>query len=205
MSSGATGSLVRVTSTAHPDLAPQAATVARLVAGVGDDQLADPTPCAGTPVAGLLDHLAGLTLAFRLAAEKAPMPGAASASAEHLAPDWRERLPRQLEELVPAWRSPEAWEGLAEAGGVQLPAAVMGVVALNEVLVHGWDLAVATGQPYEVDEAAALACLAHAEEFARAMPAARDGIYGPVVAVPDDAPGFDRLLGLTGRDPSWSA
>ncbi len=205
MSSGPAGGLFRVTRTTHPDLAPQAATVARLVAGVGDDQLADPTPCAGTPVAGLLDHLMGLTLAFRLAAEKAPMPGAASASAGNLAPDWRERLPRQLDELVAAWRSPAAWEGVAEAGGVQLPAAVMAVVGLNEVLVHGWDLAVATGQPYQADPAAVLTCLTHAEQFARTMPAARDSIYGPVVPVPDGAPAFDRLLGLTGRDPSWSA
>jgi uncharacterized protein (TIGR03086 family) len=205
MSSGPAGGLLQVTTTAHPDLAPQAATVARLVTAVRDDQLADPTPCAGTPVAGLLDHLVGLTLAFRLAAEKASMPGAASASADNLVPDWRERLPRQLDEVVAAWRPPAAWEGLTEAGGVQLPAAVMGVVGLNEVLIHGWDLAVATGQPYEPDPAAVRACLAHAQEFARTMPAARDGIYGPVVPVLDDAPEFDRLLGLTGRDPSWSA
>jgi hypothetical protein len=32
----------------------------------------------------------------------------------------------------------------------------------------------------------------------------RDGtLFGPIVEVPDDAPALDRLLGLTGRDPSW--
>jgi hypothetical protein len=31
----------------------------------------------------------------------------------------------------------------------------------------------------------------------------RDGMYGPVVPVADDAPAFDRLLGQTGRDPGW--
>ncbi|MCW2534490.1 MAG: hypothetical protein JWQ26_189 [Modestobacter sp.] len=190
-------------TTTTPDLAPQAAAVSRLVAGVRDDQLPDPTPCADTPVAGLLDHLVGLTLAFRLAAEKSPLPGAASASAADLAPDWRERLPRQLQELVAAWRSPAAWEGNALAGGVQLPAAAMGVVALNEVLVHGWDLAVATGQPYDVDGAAAAACLRFTVDFAAGAPEARAGMYGPVVPVPDDAPVLDRLLGQTGRNPSW--
>ena len=39
------------------DLGPQAAEVARVVAGIRDDQLGDPTPCADTPVAGLLDHV----------------------------------------------------------------------------------------------------------------------------------------------------
>lgn len=187
------------------DLAPQASAVSRLVAGVRDDQLGDPTPCTDTPVAGLLDHLVGLTLAFRLAAEKTPLPGAASADAANLPADWRARLPRQLDDLVAAWQSPAAWEGLTEAGGVQLPAAAMGVVTLNEVLVHGWDLAVATGQPFPVDEAAAQVCLGFAVDFATGAPEAREAMYAPVVPVPDDAPALDRLLGQTGRAPSWSA
>ena len=57
------------------DFAPQAAEVARVVAGVRDDQLTDPTPCAGTSVAAMLDHFVGLTLAFRLGAEKQPQGG----------------------------------------------------------------------------------------------------------------------------------
>jgi len=77
-------------------------------------------------------------------------------------------------------------------------------VALNEVLVHGWDVAVATGQPYRPDDASAHACLRFAHDFAAASPEGRNSIYGPVVPVPDDAPVFDRLLGLTGRDPSWA-
>jgi hypothetical protein len=32
----------------------------------------------------------------------------------------------------------------------------------------------------------------------------RDGLFGPVVEVPDDAPLLDRVIGLTGRDPAWS-
>ncbi len=187
------------------DLAPQADEVRRLVAGVRDDQLSSPTPCADMPVAGLLDHLDGLTLAFRLAAEKRPPAGAPSASAEHLPADWRSRLPRRLDELAAAWREPTAWEGTTEAGGVQLPAAAMGVVALNEVLVHGWDLAVATGRSYRVDPVSALACLEFAVDFAAGAPDARDSMYGPVVPVPDDAPVLDRLLGLAGRDPHWAA
>jgi len=185
------------------DLAPQAAEVARVVAGVGDDQLGDPTPCAGTPVAGLLDHLVGLTYAFRLAAEKQPLGGAPRASAEDLPDDWRQRLPNQLDSLVAAWQHPTAWEGLAEAGGVTMPAPAIARVALNEILVHGWDLAVATGQEYRADPASAQACLDFAVEFAAGAPEARNGIYGPVVEVRDDAPVLDRLLGQTGRDPGW--
>ena len=134
-------------------LAPQAAELARVVAGIRDDQLGDPTPCAGTPVAGLLAHVVGLTTAFRMAAEKTPARGQPSASPDDLPPDWRTRLPAQLDQLVAAWRQPSAWEGTATAGGVTMPAPVAATVALDEVLVHGWDLAVATGQRYTADPA----------------------------------------------------
>ena len=82
-----------------------------MVAGVRDDQLTDPTPCAGTSVAALLDHLVGLTLAFREAAEKVPQSGGPRADADNLPPDWRTRLPQQLDGLVAAWQQPSAWDG----------------------------------------------------------------------------------------------
>src|SRR5688572_30294817 len=185
------------------DLGPQTTEVARIVAGVRDDQLTGPTPCEGTSVAAMLDHLIGLTLAFRLAAEKTVPEGGPSADAANLAPDWRTRLPAQLEALAAAWREPSAFEGTAEAGGVQMPAPAMAVVALNEVTVHGWDLAVATGQPYRPDPASVLRCLEMVGD--RSDPTNEpEGLFGPVVPVPDDAPAFDRLLGRTGRDPHWT-
>jgi uncharacterized protein (TIGR03086 family) len=185
------------------DLAPAAAELRRVAAGVRDEQLDDPTPCGETPVAGLLDHLVGLTSAFARAAGKQP-GGTAQADATALPDDWRTRLPTQLDELVEAWRAPDAWEGMAEAGGVEMPASVMAAVALDELVVHGWDLAVATGQEYRGDEESARRSL----EFAAAVgddPEARAGLYGPAVPVPDDAPVLDRLLGATGRDPAWTA
>jgi uncharacterized protein (TIGR03086 family) len=183
------------------DLGPQAAELARVVAGIRDDQLGDPTPCAGTPVAGLLAHVVGLTTAFRMAAEKTPVSGGPSASPEDLPPDWRTGLPTQLDALVKAWRRPSAWEGTAEAGGVTMPAPVAAAVALDEVLVHGWDLAVATGQDYAADPASVAVCTEFAAQAAAEGPT--PGLFGPPVPVPDDAPPLDRLLGLTGRDPAW--
>ncbi|MCF6745851.1 TIGR03086 family protein [Blastococcus sp. KM273128] len=184
------------------DLGPATAELARVVAGVREDQLGDPTPCLGMPVAGLLDHLLGLTLAFRLAAEKTPFDGGPSADAAALAPDWRTLLPARLEALAAAWREPDARAGEAEVAGVRMPAAVMALVALDEVVVHGWDLAAATGQPYRPDPAAVEACTAFVGD--RSDPADEpEGLFGPVVPVPDDAPALHRLLGRTGRDPGW--
>lgn len=185
------------------DLAPAADELRRVLAGVGDAQLTAPTPCEATSVAGLLDHLVGLTAAFARAAGKQP-GGTATADPIALPGDWRTRLPAQLDDLVEAWRAPDAWEGTAEAGGIEMPAPVMAAVALDELVVHGWDLAVATGQEYRGDEESARRSL----EFAASVgddPESRAGLYGPAVPVPDDAPVLDRLLGATGRDPAWTA
>jgi uncharacterized protein (TIGR03086 family) len=191
-------------TTTSPDLAFQAAEVARVIAGVRDDQLAGPTPCTEMRVAAILDHFDGLTQAFRRAAEKAELAGGPSADAAHLAADWRTKLPAQLDALAAAWREPSAWEGMTEIAGMRLPAPEAGLVGMNEVLVHGWDLAVATGQPYRSDPALAQACLELGQGMAAQAPELRNQIYGPVVPVPADAPVLDRLLGQTGRDPGWT-
>jgi uncharacterized protein (TIGR03086 family) len=85
-----------------------------------------------------------------------------------------------------------------------MPAGIAALVALDEVVVHGWDLARATGQPYEPDEPAVLASLAFAEGFEAPAGAADGGPFGPPVPVPPDAPALDRLAGATGRDPAWT-
>jgi uncharacterized protein (TIGR03086 family) len=193
------------------DLDPAAREVARLLDGVTDDQLAGPTPCADTPVAALLDHLMGLSLAFTWAARKTTpaeggsKPGPGLARAEHLDPDWRTVLPRRLTELTEAWRDPKAWEGVTEAGGVTMPAERIGVVALDELVLHGWDLARATGQAFTCDPDSTAAVLAFTSASARPEHAAgREGLFGPVVDVHEDAPAFDRALGFAGRNPAWT-
>jgi len=186
-----------------PDLQPAARRLAALLPGVPDSALDAPTPCADTPVAGLLDHLVGLTEAFRAAAAKEPDPGVASTAATHLDPQWRTVLPHRLDALVAAWREPAAAEGNASAGGVEMPAPDIAAVALDELVIHSWDLARATGQAYEPDPADVAAIMPFLESFD--APDGTPGLFGPVVPVPDDASPFDRALGLTGRDPAWRA
>ena len=193
------------------DLDPAAREVIRLLDGVTDDQLTGPTPCADTSVAALLDHLMGLSLAFTWAARKTSAAergggsGPPRSAAEHLDPDWRTVLPGRLRELAETWRDPAAWEGITEAGGVTMPAEIIGVVALDELVLHGWDLARATGQPFACDPASTAAVLAFTTESAQPENAAnRGGVFGPAVNVPADAPAFDRALGFAGRDPGWT-
>ncbi|MGS2806989.1 TIGR03086 family metal-binding protein [Nocardia sp. MW-W600-9] len=183
------------------DFALAARTLADVVAGIPDDLLDAPTPCEGTAVRQVLAHVVGLTEAFRQAATKESLGHSVPPSLDSpLTADWRTLIPAQLTALTEAWRDPAAWDGDAEAGGLVLPAAVMATVALDEVTVHAWDLAAATGQSVTVDPDH----LAILLEFLRDTdPDGTPGLFGPVVAVPEAAPAFDRLLGLTGRDPGW--
>ncbi|MEV6582795.1 TIGR03086 family metal-binding protein [Streptomyces sp. NPDC051582] len=193
--------------TTDVDLEPQARLVARLARAVPDAALADRTPCPEYRVRDLLGHLAGLAVAFRDAARKDLGPTtdtAPGAAAPPLPADWREELPRVLTEMAEAWREPAARTGMTRAGGVDLPGEIALIVAADELVVHGWDLARATGQVYTPDRAAL--DLAHA--FLRQAAEDDDrggGIFGAVVPVPDDAPLIDRTVGLSGRDPQWTA
>ncbi|MEU9638967.1 TIGR03086 family metal-binding protein [Streptomyces tendae] len=193
-------------TTATLDLGPQTRILARLADGVRDDRLADPTPCPDLAVRNLLGHLTGLAVAFRDAARKDLGPTtdtSPEASVPDVGPGWREELARVLGELADAWREPDAWTGMTRAGGIDLPGAVAGAVVADELVIHGWDLARATGQEYVPDPAALQA--AYGLLAAAAEESDRDaGMFGTVVPVPADAPLLERAVGLSGRDPGWT-
>ena len=184
------------------DLGPAAERLARIVENIPDDALKDPTPCSEYAVGDLLDHVGGACLAFRAAAEKQPLAGAASGDATNLAPDWKTRIPADARALAEAWRNPDAWTGMTAAGGVDLPGDIAGRIALDELVVHGWDLAKATGQPAAYDGPDVDAVL---EQVLQVRAMGLEGIFGPELPVPENASTFDRVLRLTGRDPNWKA
>ncbi|GAA2289315.1 TIGR03086 family metal-binding protein [Streptomyces kunmingensis] len=182
------------------DIGPQARIVARLADAVREDQLGLPTPCPDYAVRELLGHLVGLSAGLRAAGRKESEGASPGPGRPELGPDWRAALPKALDELVATWRQPAAWQGMTRAGGLDLPGAVAGLVTADELVVHGWDLARATGQKYTPDEAA----LRAARELLEPDEGGRDGLFGPVVPVPEDAPLLDRVIGLSGRDPAWT-
>ena len=153
----------------------------------------------------LLFHVLGLSVAFRDAARKDLGPTTATAPTDmtlDLPAQWRSEIPARLDELATAWRDPGAWEGMTQAGGATLPAPIAGQVALNELVIHGWDFARATGQPFDPGQSGARGSydlLSASTDQAQRAP-----MFGPVVPVPDDAPLLDRAIGLSGRDPAWS-
>jgi uncharacterized protein (TIGR03086 family) len=179
------------------DLTPTADPVIAIVEGVRDDQLDAPTPCTDWTLRDLLAHVQQFATVFTCNARKTEVTWV-----DGLPEDWRTALPQQLAELARAWQEPSAWQGRVSAGGVEMSAEDNAVVAAEELVVHGWDLARATGQHLEPGSAS----LAHLERFLEVFAgplASGKGPYGPAVPVPADAPRWDRLLGLAGRDPGW--
>jgi uncharacterized protein (TIGR03086 family) len=191
------------------DLTRPAQALSDVVGGVRDDQLGLPTPCAGLCVGDLVDHADGLAVVFAAAAAKNLGPITAAApipSAAHLTAGWRAALPGELAALAAAWSDPAAWDGMTQVGGIDLPGQVAGWVALHELVLHGWDIARATGHPYALDEASlatTFATLRHM--YPPEHPERRTGIFGPPLDVGPDTPPLDRVVAFSGRDPGWSA
>jgi uncharacterized protein (TIGR03086 family) len=175
-----------------------------VLAKVTDEQVSMSTPCEKLRLDELVAHIGGLALAFTAAAGKdfGPLTDTPPTDGAEIDADWRTAYPQRLAELATAWQDPDAWQGMTRAGGVELPAEVMGTVALAEVVIHGWDVARSIGMPYDIDQATVQACLAHLGQFDTS---GTEGMFGPAVPIADDAPAFDRVIALSGRDPAWLA
>ncbi len=184
------------------DLTPACKRTADVLMNVTDEQLDGQTVCEKLSLRDLVAHVGGLAPAFAAAARKefGELTDTPPVEGVPLDEDWRTAYPARLAELAAAWREPAAWEGITRAGGVDFPGAVGGTVALTEVVIHGWDVAAATGQDYDIDPGTLDAVLPHVTAIAAEGPV--EGLFGPAVAVADDAPALDRVVALSGRDPA---
>jgi uncharacterized protein (TIGR03086 family) len=73
-------------------------------------------------------------------------------------------------------------------------------IAFSDQLLHGWDLAKATGQDATMPDG--LAQEAYDVIHGRFTEEQRKGVFAPEVVVSDDASAQDKLLAYAGRDPS---
>ncbi len=178
------------------DLRPAGRALNAIVAGITPDDLSRPTPCEKYSVADVLADVDEGARGFAAAAEER------AAVTEPLVFDeagWQETLAERVDRLGEAWADPRAWEGTSDLAGLGLTKAEWGRIALTELVVHGWDLARATGQQLQLPEETVQACHAHVARFLEAPPVPE--LWGTPVRVPEDAPLMERLVGVTGRSP----
>jgi uncharacterized protein (TIGR03086 family) len=187
----------------HAEMTDAAEAAARTVARVDASQFGRPTPCADWDVRALLNHLilwTSYSLAARAQGESVSqdLTERDFAAAPGFAADYRAQLDRALT----AWADPATWEGTLDVMGSSTPAADVAALNIAEMVLHGWDLAAATGQAYTASEPAVAAAMAAVEENADLFREYKG--FAEPVEVPPAAPALDRLLALSGRDPAWS-
>ena len=161
-----------------------------VVAHITPDQLDRPTPCTDYSVRGVLEHMITGATAFA-AAYRGESPQA---------PDLSDPLGdfgSALTDLVAAITAPGALERTVAAPFGEVPGETFARFVVLDGLVHGWDMATATGQPYEPPEE----LVAAAEAFAhQAIDPLRDGqTFAAATEPAADAPPIVRLAAYTGR------
>lgn len=178
----------------------------RVVGSIKPGQLNDPTPCPDFTVDDLRNHVLGW-LTFFAAAVNDPKgeterPDPAKFQRPSTASDAAGAVADAAANLVKAASSGAADGDIKLTQGAMPGGAALQLI-LWEYLVHGWDLATATGQPWQPPADAAETSLT----FAQGMltPEWRGKDFGDPVEVPADASALDKVLGFTGRDPSWRA
>lgn len=176
-----------------------AATFADVVAGLPDEGLGAPTPCPDYDVAGLLGHLLHRGPQLVGAASKEGVPAGEQVPADPAT--WRAALVALVDRLAEAWSQPAAWEGTTRIEGpMEMPASTIGGIVLAEMVVHGWDLARATGYDTTIEPDLAEEALDISHGLL--SPELREtGVFGPEVPISADDPLHDRLVAFVGRRP----
>jgi uncharacterized protein (TIGR03086 family) len=195
------------------------ATARGVIAGVRPDQMGRPTPCDGFAVRGLLGHLTAVL--HRVAAIGRGEGPFATPDQVDEAPgdDWGAAWVAAAHEVQAAWDAEVLDREVQVPWTTMSGRDAMGIYT-NEVVVHTWDVARATGQDprWEASTLEVALGAAHAQmpaegrhEMFAAVRAALGGEEGDdwpdpflaVVPVPPDASLIDRLVAYNGRSPSW--
>ncbi len=189
-------------------IAPVLADLADVMAGIGPDRFAAPTPCAEFDVAELRRHVLGWVTFFAAAVTDPDGNRERPDPSTFVAPDDPHAAANVIRAAAAAIAA-AVTDGVTDRPVLMVQATMPGSsilrMALWEYLTHGSDLARATGQPWNPPAAAGADALAFAPMMLTDEYRGPGKDFGPQVPVPDDAPVLDRLLGFSGRDPHWTA
>ena len=162
-----------------------------VVETIGPDDLHRSTPCRDWDVQALADHLIDTIAGLGAAADiQTTVPEADSIG---------QRIQQVTQPTLSGWRR-RGLAGEIVFGGRTLPTHLaLGILSL-ELLVHGWDFAVALDRPFDVPDVHAAHTLGLAHQTLTAQSRATAG-FDPPVSVLADASALDQLIAFTGRDP----
>jgi uncharacterized protein (TIGR03086 family) len=176
---------------------------AKIVTGTPAGQLRAPTPCAEWDVRALLNHVIGtLWLAQGLLSDSQPRYSVAPGGLPPVDVAGEDPAAAYAEASAAALAAAGTGDALTRVHVTplgEMPGPALAGFTTLDILVHGWDLAKATGQPAGLDEHLAAQMLGFAEQAITAD--TRAPRIGPALAVAEDAPVTDRLVAFMGRQP----
>ncbi|MBV6509360.1 MAG: hypothetical protein JJLCMIEE_02429 [Acidimicrobiales bacterium] len=170
----------------------------RRVAAVTSDQLELSTPCEDWSVRELLNHIvAGNLWAAELAAGKAIDEVGDRLDGDVLDDDLLSAYEQSAKLASDVFAEPGAMEAMCAVSYGPVPGSVYCGHRVLDVVIHGWDLATATGQDDVIPAALVQVCQEILEPQLEALQAS--GAFGEEVEVGSDADPQARLLALLGR------
>jgi uncharacterized protein (TIGR03086 family) len=170
----------------------------RIVAAIPQGRWHADTPCKEWDVRGLVNHLvSGNSWAAELAAGKTIDEVGDRLDGDLLGGDPAAAYDASARAAAAVFRRPGALGAPCAVSYGPVPGSVYAGHRFIDVLIHGWDLAVATGQDPTIDPALVAACEDVMEPQAALFRAA--GAFGDEVSVPPGASAQTRLLAMAGR------
>ncbi len=173
-----------------------AAQMERLIAAVQPGQLDDPTPCTQWRVRDLINHVVGGNLRFVAIVAGTPPP---DRGVDHLGGDPLGAFRSSVKALSEAFAEHDVLSHSYSTPIGDGPGELLVRMRMDELVVHGWDLARATGRSTDLDrelvaEARALF------DAAPVIPRGEGRSFGEPKPTPPDATDADRLAAFLGRD-----
>jgi uncharacterized protein (TIGR03086 family) len=176
---------------------------ARVVAAVRADQFTAPTPCPEWDMHALLNHtILWTAFSAERRARDEPLPDDLMNRDFAAEPGFADTYAAQIDKAVAAWSDPAAWARDLNVMGSPTPAADVAALLLAEMVLHGWDIARASGEEYSCTDAVVAATAAAVDANAELF--RQYGGFAAPVPLPGPASALDRVLAASGRDPRWA-
>ena len=170
-------------------------TFAHVLGNVRFDQLSSRTPCDAWDVKALIDHVVAgnQRVVQRAGGQVTPLPEDLNAA---------HRASAQAAQEI--FAAPRALTRTYHLPVGELPGTTFIEIRTSDLLTHAWDLAIATGQPTDLDPELADYVLGFLKQMA-SLPGFRgEGRpYGEEKPCGDERPAADRVAAFLGRKPSW--
>jgi uncharacterized protein (TIGR03086 family) len=170
----------------------------RIVDAVPADRWHAAAPCGGWDARELVNHVvAGNWWAAELAAGRTIDEVGSRLDGDLLGDDPAAAYADSAAAAAAVFRRPGALDAPCAVSYGPVPGSVYAGHRFFDVLIHGWDLATATGQDYQLDPDLMQACRQIIEPQLEAFRGA--GALGPALAVPASASAQTRFLALLSR------